>query len=153
MSVKELLVIQMKKIELGSIVANRNLKNIGDVRQEVVLNLFTKHSAVDGPIPEGTALLSDFSKHDVQDLYVSDDSIIFPTRIVYPLDHNDYVGKISKAQISERLYVVLWKKLLHPQGLITTSKVAHLIGWEERELILNYIYQHDYDFYLLSIKI
>ena len=133
-------------IKIGSIVANKHLQP-GTQEYKVVLNLITKHSTCCGPIENGTAILSDFTECDVEHLYVVDDSVTIEPTISYPFDKKHERG----TKISEFTYKFLLKKLQLPREV--KNKVAFLVGWEEKELFLNYIYKHDDDHYMLTVSI
>ena len=133
-------------VKIGSIVANKNLHK-NDQEHKVVLNLITKHSTCCGPIENGTAILSDFTECDVEHLYVADDSVAIEPTISYPFDKKHERG----TKISEFTYNFLLKKLQLTTEL--KNKVAFLVGWEEKDLFLNYIYKHDDSYYMLTVSI
>ena len=133
-------------IKIGSIVANKHFPE-NDQEHKIVLNLITKHSTSCGPIENGTAILSDFTECDVEHLYVADDSVTIEPTISYPFDKKHERG----TKISKFMYNFLLKKLQLPREV--TNKVAFLVGWEEKELFLNYIYKHDDVHYMLTVPV
>ena len=136
-------------IKLGSIVANKNLHK-NDQEHKLVLNLLTKHSTCCGPVKEGIAVLSDFTECDTEHLYVADDSILVTTPICYPLEESSLKDKILKIKISKEVYGALAKKV---KLNYTTNKIAYLVGWDEEQLFLNYIYQHDDLYYMFTVSV